>query len=40
MLDVRTGLPGKERLQRKPHTHIPSDMADIPECLELEFGLL
>jgi phosphonatase-like hydrolase len=36
---VLTGLHGKERLQREPHTHILPSVADIPQLLEREFVL-
>lgn len=34
VVGVLTGLHGKERLQREPHTHILASVADIPEWLE------
>ncbi len=33
VVGVLTGLHGKERLQREPHTHILPSVADIPEWL-------
>ena len=37
VLGVLTGLHGKERLQREPHTQILASVAEIPEWLEREF---
>jgi phosphonatase-like hydrolase len=39
VLGVLTGLHGRERLQREPHTQILASVAEIPEWLEREFVL-
>ena len=37
VVGVLTGIHGRERLQREPHTHIIASVADLPTLIEREF---
>jgi phosphonatase-like hydrolase len=38
VIGVLTGLHGRERLQREPHTHIIPSVADLPIVIEKEYS--
>jgi len=38
VVGVLTGVHGRERLQREPHTHIISSVADLPALIEKEYS--
>jgi phosphonatase-like hydrolase len=38
VIGVLTGAHGRERLQREPHTHILSSVADLPSLIETEYS--
>jgi phosphonatase-like hydrolase len=38
VIGVLTGVHGRERLQREPHTHILSSVADLPSLVEKEYS--
>lgn len=38
VIGVLTGAHGRERLQREPHTHILSSVADLPTLIEKEYS--
>lgn len=37
VIGVLTGIHGRERLQREPHTHIIASVADLPGLIEKEY---
>jgi len=37
VVGVLTGLHGRERLEREPHTHILASVAELPDVIESEF---
>ena len=37
VIGVLTGLHGRERLEREPHTHILASVAELPDVIEKEF---
>ena len=38
VIGVLTGFHGRERLEREPHTHILSSIADLPAMIEKEYS--